>query len=346
MFIARVRSASMWALNNTTAYGAERNWVRDKHGRHHWIVAVKATFDIALGGRLKLADEQPLPALAPEYSGKAGHSSLLWDSDLLYIKPLTDVIVNAFAHAAHGRPTASVPVALRVGSIDKRLLVHGPRSYVKRARGVSMTASQPFEVAAIEYESAFGGFDRSDRDPKNHRVYDMNPIGKGFAVHDESLVGQPAPTIEVPGKALATAGPAGFGAVDAAWSPRRECGGTYDAAWAARKKPLLPDDFNELYGSSAPVDQRVPGYLHGGEPVELAGMTKDGPLRFVLPRIYLTYTTHFGRRREEHRGKLTTLLLLPEQRKVVLVWQSTLYVSPRDGDYLDETVIAEKPYLT
>jgi len=37
----------MWALKNRTPYAAERTWVRDRSGAHHWIVAVKATFDLS-----------------------------------------------------------------------------------------------------------------------------------------------------------------------------------------------------------------------------------------------------------------------------------------------------------
>ena len=85
----------MWALDNRTAYAAERNWIRDKNGVHHWLVAVKATFDVALDGRLKLADEQPPPLLEPEYRGEPGSSSLRLDSDLLAVKPGTTVAVFA-----------------------------------------------------------------------------------------------------------------------------------------------------------------------------------------------------------------------------------------------------------
>src|SRR5580658_4187069 len=112
----------MWELKNQTTYGAERNWVRDKEGRHRWVVAVKATFDIAVDGRLKLADEQPAPALAPEYSGDPGASSMRWDSDLLYAKICTDVIAEAHAHPQGGKPRPTVAVSLRVGPIAKELL--------------------------------------------------------------------------------------------------------------------------------------------------------------------------------------------------------------------------------
>ena len=53
-------------VENRTCYAADRNWVRDKHGAHHFVVAVKASFDVGERGLLSLADEQESPALAPE----------------------------------------------------------------------------------------------------------------------------------------------------------------------------------------------------------------------------------------------------------------------------------------
>ena len=68
----------MWALTNETAYAADRNWIRDKQGVHHWLVAVKATFGIGPAGRLKLADEQLPPLLAPEYRGDRRRAASGW----------------------------------------------------------------------------------------------------------------------------------------------------------------------------------------------------------------------------------------------------------------------------
>lgn len=79
----------MWSLDNRTPYAAGRNWVRDKTGAHHWLVAVKATFQVAPDGRLSLGDEQPPPLLAPIHRGDPGLSSLRADSDLLALKPGT-----------------------------------------------------------------------------------------------------------------------------------------------------------------------------------------------------------------------------------------------------------------
>jgi hypothetical protein len=331
----------MWELKNQTPYGAERNWVRDKEGRHKWVVAVKATFEIAPGGRLTLADEQPPPALAPEYAGDPGASSMRWDSDLLYEKSCTDVIAEAHAHAPGGRPQPTVAVSLRVGALEKQLLVHGARVYWNGPGGIAPTPPVPFTRRPIVYEWAFGGSDLADPDPRRHRIYEANPIGKGFATDARRLIDSPAPAIEYPGRDPSTA-PAGFGPVDTSWSPRRGFAGTYGEQWTRAKKPLLPDDYDERFASAAPSDQRPPEVLRGGELVELVGLTPSGNLRFALPTIHLAYTTHFGRRRTEHRGILATVLLFPEAARVALVWQTALPVAPRDDDYLDRTFIEEK----
>jgi hypothetical protein len=339
----------MWMLENTTPYAAERNWTRDKRGAQHWLVAVKATFEIQPDGALKLADEQAPPVMAPEYHGEPGRSSLKLDSDLLAAKPGTDIVADASAHAPRGKAAPVVPVSMRVGEVHKQLLVHGNRVYYAGglSGGLTMTAPEPFVTRPIRYEWAYGGSDMADSDPRRHRMDMRNPIGKGFTTQPSRLEHQPVPAIEYLGGDASKLGPAGYGPIDAAWSPRRELAGTYDDAWAARKKPLLPDDYDERYALSAPADQRPStGYLHGGEPVELLNLTPGGVLRFELPKIYLTFATAIGKRREEHRSKLASVILLPEASRVALVWQSTLPVRARDVDYLDSTVIGEKPYLT
>jgi hypothetical protein len=329
----------MWALDNQTAYAAERNWTRDKSGLHHWVVAVKATFDVDLAGKLRLADEQKPPLLAPEYHGEAGASSLKLDSDLLGIKPCTDVLLDARAHAPSQKPAASVRVSIRVGSLHKELVVHGDRVFYKSPTGGLTTSSpQPFTARPIRYEYAYGGADASGRNPRN-------PIGMGFTTDPNRLVHQPAPSIEYPTGSLEQNPPAGFGPIDCAWSPRRERAGTYDSVWERTRKPLLAADYDDLYVSSAPVDQRFAQHLRGGEPVELLRLTPEGSLRFALPKIYLAFTTHFGSRTVPHRARLSSVNIEPDRKQVALVFQTSLKVDARDEDYLDLTSIEEKPYL-
>jgi hypothetical protein len=336
----------MWALENRTPYAAGRNWTRDKHGVHHWLVAVKATFEIASNGRLRLADEQPPPLLAPEYRGDPAKSSLRLDSDLLAPKPVTDILLDACAHSPRGQPTATVPVSLRVDSLEKTLLVHGMRIYYRGALGMTISAPRPFKTHPIHYEWAFGGIDTEHPDSRMHRMDSRNPVGRGFAVDSARLENQPAHAIEYPNGKAAKAGPAGFGPVASFWSPRLERGGTYDSQWEKLKKPLLPDDYDERFALAAPDDQRPPTPLRGGETITLVNMTPEGTLRFDLPRILLGFRSRFGRRSEEHWATLATLFIAPEARQVSLVWQSTLRIAPREVEYLDATTITETPHAT
>ena len=331
----------MWALLNRTPYSAERNWTRDKDGLHWWIVAVRATFDMAPDGRPTLAEEQLPPVMAPEYFGEPGKSSIRYDSDLLAPKPGTDVLLVANAHAPGGRPAPTVTVSLRVGRVRKQLLVHGDRVYRAGTTGLRTSAPRPFTTRPIRYELAFGGTDLSDADPRNHRFDERNPIGRGLAFRPIQLVDQLAHAIDYEGSDAAATGPAGFGPIDPAWQPRRGLAGTYDNHWARTKKPLLPDDFDPAYAMSSPTDQRVPKPLAGGERVELINMTPQGTLVFEIPRMSLGFTSAFGRRREPHPAQLTTVLVEPEERRLSLVWQSTLRVSATEVDYLDSTEIVD-----
>jgi hypothetical protein len=317
----------MWALENRTPYAADRNWVRDKEGVHHWLVAVKATFDVGPAGKLTLADEQAPPLLAPEFRGDPGKTSLRMDSDLLAIKPGTDVLVDASAHAPRGRAAATVPVSLQVGNLEKTLLVHGSRVYYRGAIGLTTTAPRPFVKHPIHYEWAFGGIDIVNPDPRKQGIDARNPVGKGFAVDAHRLENQPAHAIEYPNGKAAKAGPAGFGPIASSWSPRLELAGTYD----------------ERFALAAPADQRLPRPLRGGETFTVVNLTPDGALRFSLPELRFQLRTRFGGKVEEQAATLATVFLDAEAMKLSLVWQSGLRVGARQVEQLDETIIEERP---
>lgn len=331
----------MWALVNRTPYAAERNWTRDQHGVHWWLVAVRATFTIEVRSsavRLTLADPQPPPVLVPEYHGEPGTSSLRHDSDLLARKPATDILALASAHAPGGRPTPTVPVTLRVGPLEKTLVVHGERVYCKGPTGPTTSAPAPFLARPIRYELAFGGSDRSDPYPAQHRIDERNPVGRGFSRRSGRLDGAPAHAIEHPGGDPATRGPAGFGPIAPDWLPRRALAGTYDARWEATRRPLLPDDYDPAFALAAPLDQRA--LLRGGERLELLNMSPDGALAFDLPRVHLSVTSRFGRRHRSHEPPLlATVLVEPDERRLSLTWQSALRVAAPDADDLDVTEI-------
>jgi hypothetical protein len=333
----------MWAIKNKTSYAAERNWTRDKDGIHWWLVAARATFDMAPDGDLKLADEQLAPVLAPEYFGEPGKSSLKYDSDLLAFKPNTDVLVHAQAYAPGSRAVPTVPVMLRVGSVAKQLLVRGERIYSGGTLGLQISEPRPFLKCPIIYELAFGGSDFSDPDPQKHCMDECNPVGRGIAWKSERLANTPAHSIEYPGGNPKTKGPAGFGPIDPAWMPRRKLAGTYDDRWAQTKKPLLPDDYHPAFALSAPGDQQPDKPLVGGERIELINMTPEGRLVLDLPQIRLDFKTSIGKRKEQHDPpRLATVFIEAEEKRLSLIWQSALRVSATEADYLDETEVVEQ----
>lgn len=333
----------MWALDNRTPYKAESTWGRNKDGVHEWIIAVKGTFDIDPDGSLELADEQIEPLLMAEYNGEAGMSSLRYDADLVAPKPTTDVVLNSTAYAPGRRPSTDFYVSARVDRILKVLRVRGNRMWKWGPLGIKPSAAEPVTELPIIYERAYGGFDQTDPDPKNQYMDARNPVGCGAVARSRHRLDQPVPNFEYPNGSLKKAGPAGFGAIDSFWSPRRELSGTYDKAWEEKRCPLLPEDWDPRSLLCSPADQRSSSYLRGGELVELVNLTPDGLLRFTLPKVHLTFSTRFGTRTEEHRSRLSTVIIEPDHPRVIMVWSSSL-ICRTDVDYLDETVVREKPF--
>jgi hypothetical protein len=334
----------MWAITNYTPYKVESTWGRDKDGVHEWIVAVKGTFDITPDGSLMLADEQLEPLLLPEYNGEAGVSSLRYDADLVAPKPTTDVVLNGTAYAPKGRPSTDFLVSLRVGRVHKVIRVVGNRRWKRGLFGLKPSRSEPITKLPIIYEHAYGGYDQTDPDPKKQRMDTRNPVGCGVVAKSNHRLGQPLPNFQYPKGSIEKSGPAGFGAIDSHWSPRRELAGTYDKAWQQNRLPLLPEDWDPRSLLCSPVDQRPDTHLRGGELVELVNLTPDGKLCFTLPKIYLTFSTSIDGRTEEHRSRLSTVIIEPDHARVIMVWLGSL-TCRTDVDYLDETIVREKAYI-
>lgn len=333
----------MWRLDNRTPYEAESTWGRDKDGVHQWIVAVKGTFDIKPDGSVTIADEQLKPLLAPEYIGKEGASSLRYDADFGADKPTTDVVLNAMAYAPEGRASSDFLVEFRIGEIRKVIRAVGDREWRPWPFN-GPSAPQPAIQIPVIYERAYGGYNHSDPDPKHHRLDTRNPVGCGISTEPDQGETLAFPNFEYPSGNIATAGPAGFGSIDSFWSPRREFSGTYDREWKQYRRPLLPEDWDSRCLLCSPDDQRPNAFMHGGETVELTNLTPDGKLRFTLPKVYLTFRTRINSSAQEHHSHLSAVIIEPDYPRVIMVWVSTL-LCRTDVDYLEETVIREKPYI-
>ncbi len=325
----------MWAVTNETPFKAERAFARDADGAELWVVAVRATFTFDADGRVAVADEQDDVCLAPVYRGEPGRSALRYDADLVRTKPGTDVVLHAHAHAPGGYPAPVVDVGFSVGPLAKRLRVVGDRAWVDGWHGRAASDPAPFVTLPICYERAWGG-----------------PLGAGDARDPSNPVGVGADGAAIPNCYLADGAhrsardggtPAGFGPIPGDWQPRVRLAGTYDEAWERERQPLVPSDFQDAFFRCAPADQQVPGFLRGGEEVVLHNLTPEGLVRFQLPRVALGFRTRVDGGTTHHRGQLHTVIIEPEARRLVMVWQTalpchhTLYT-------LKETVVAEKEW--
>jgi hypothetical protein len=314
----------MWQVDNRTPFAADRAWARDRRGAEVWLVAVKATFDLAPDGNATVAAEQPPVLRVAEHHGEPVRTSIKYDADLVLTKTTSDVIVVGHAYAPGGRAVTQVDVGMKVGPLQKVLRVFGDRTWE------SSGPSQPsaFVKIPLTYERAYGGCDGGSTDQTGLDWDVRNPVGVGYATTSGKARGTAVPNIEDPGHLLSSwrdrPAPAGFGAIAPHWPPRAAWAGTYDDAWLRERQPLLPDDFNDRYFQCAPADQQTPGFLRGGEDVAIVGMTASGDLRFRLPRIHLGFESRFydGTVAIHTNRNLHTVIIEPDFPRVSLVWHS------------------------
>lgn len=294
-------------------------------GALSYTAVVRGTFDIGPGGETAPSREQDPIVAADVYHGDEGTSSIRYESDLTPTKPGTDVVMIGAANAPEGRAVTSLQVSLRIGDLRKTIDVIGDRLW----DGFGMTAAEPFTEMPLVYERAYGGFDPASARGPHSAFFRRNPVGRGFA-GSRLDPGTPLPNIESPGRRMTSPkdrpDPEGFGFVSRFWEPRSTLGGTMDDDWRKSQFPLPPTDFNPDYFQGAHPDLICRPHLRGDEPVEIAGMAAEGPLRFRLPGVAAGVSVHRRRRNPETRlAALDTVIFRPNERKLNLVWHATAY---------------------
>ncbi len=314
-------------LVNETPFSAERMVLFDGDGLERLLVVVKATFSVVTGKPVE-AEEQIPVATADLHSGDPARSGLREASDLAPFKPATDVLVQGFAYSTPKERT-EVPVGLRFGALKKGFLVSGDRVW-GRLGGAS--SPEPFSRMEISWERAFGG---SDESLGKLDLFEDNPAGTGFRAKGSRLpvAGTPLPNIEHPQNLIRSPSdrpPAvGFGPIPPAWRPRACRGGTCDAAWRRDRFPLLPRDFDPAFHQAAPADQVHPGYVRGGEPMKVVGMTPEGELAFTVPGMRVEALARIGAVDERVAMACDTVLLDCERKLLALTWRGSTVVHGR-----------------
>ncbi len=337
----------MWTLENKTPFAAERAWVRDRNGAEVWLIAIRATFDLSLKGLITLAKEQKPVVLAPQYEDD-NSTELKYESDFMPVKRATDVVLRGTAYAPKGQVHKQWSVNLKIGSIDKSLLISGDRYWQSGLLGLKISDPKPIAELPLRYHYAFGGQDPLSP-PESLDYYVYNPIGRGYANSKATLVEQPLPNIETPSDPIQQWKqhplPAGFEVIPGHWQTRLKYAGTYDAHWESHRQPLLPEDFDERFYQCVPEDQQVPGFLKGGEAVQLTHLTPKEQVYFHLPKASFHLSTQFSDGyKATHRTQLHTVIIEPDQQRLTMVWQSHL-ACHRRVNQLESTRITLKKRL-
>lgn len=287
-------------------------------------VIVKGTFAIVPDGICKVAAKQrPIEPDRP-FLDEIGRS-LAWASDAAPFKPHSDFYVLGSFHQPGGIPAPVGEAGFRFGPLSKTLTVFGPRLAVKGADGGwTVTPPEPFVTLPLRWEYSFGGL----MDPRNPMGMGIDPI----SAKDEAPV-VPLPRIEDRRCLLRSMAdrpaPVNFAPVPPVFEARRRKLGTRDQRWAMFRAPLPPDDYDPSHHNAAPADQQGGNYPVGDEELTLRNLHPSRPLLATrLPGLRpvgaVLRRGEAGPAAEAMTLHLDTVVALPDENELVLVWRAVL----------------------
>lgn len=322
---------------NSTPLIVASHILTDRHGAETLLVIIKGTWRIGRDGSLSVAEEQVPVRLEPVYLGDPTKSSLIHDSDVVLEKPGTDCILLGHAWAPKVG-VGSADVTFAVGPVRKTVRVFGERIWMKCLGKVSMSRPLQFEKIPLVWERAFGGSDRSWPDPTCHEFSLENPVGRGLLAQKTRLNidGVRLPNFEDPANLIKSPGdrsrPMGFGAIPSHWQPRAGYAGTYDDYWRKHICPLPPEDTDIRFHSCAAPSLAAPRYLVGSERVLVENASRVGRLLFDLPGSAPAVSVMLGAREQDLEMRLDTVIVEPDEERLVLVWRGQHNVHGRAHD--------------
>lgn len=294
-------------------------------GRETIVVIIKQRFRFGTAGPVARLPGAEIRLVDAPWDEDSPESSTKWPSDVCWRKPATDVVVVGAASEKGGVPVRELDVLVRVGPVQKALRVSGPRVFYKGTFGLALSPPEPFTSVPLQWELAYGGTDSSD--PKKALREPRNPVGRGVAADPRSLLNKLAPQIEDPrtlwGGSEAPV-PAGFAAVPPHFLPRSAFCGTFDDKWQRERMPLLPLDFDERHNQIATPALICPGYLRGGERLELLNVSPIGVLHCTLPRLAFGVLARRDQGSDEHPTVLDTLVVDAAVPAIEMVWRTAI----------------------
>jgi len=268
----------------------------------------------------RLMPEQELWKLAAEEAG-----GIL---DLGVPKACAEFLVSGNAYTQHQAEKTACGVRMRLGELDKSLLVFGDRYWMDGR------ASKPaaFEQMRVDWTRAYGG--------AGHAV---NPQGMGMATVDINGVHMlPLPNVEAPLARISAprqnVEPGGFTAYPPD-APQRFAliGSKYGQDWLEQEYPGFAEDMDWRFFNAAPADQRRVNHrsLDAGSDYEIWNMHPQRQvLRGSLPdwkaRCFATRRSD-GTELDEIGLQLSTAWFFPHRERVLLIWHGALPIHEDDA---------------
>ncbi|MGY8683184.1 DUF2169 domain-containing protein [Bradyrhizobium sp. UFLA05-153] len=297
------------------------------------IISVFAMFDLANPRADRLEGEQELWVMGAK---ELPPGSPL---DIGMPKPQAEVLIGGHAAAPGGRPTQRMMLGWSLGPMQKRLLVTGDRYWQMTTSGWRPTAAKPFRQMPLTRQRAFGG--------GGHR---SNPTGIGHDALSRSMAGElvALPNVEDPENAVQfieiAAQPAAFGPMALDCKERLRYAGTYDTAWLKSVAPALALDVDPRLFLFAPPDQRLSGFLCGGEPYVLQNFSSEQPsIQGHLPafrvRCFIGWSDP-ARAVSELQMRIDTLWLFAGARRGVMIYRAAIAVQEIDGSDVADIMVA------
>ncbi|WP_213307578.1 DUF2169 family type VI secretion system accessory protein [Paraburkholderia sacchari] len=301
--------------------------------RNTLAIAMLGYFDFARSERVHLLPEAELWQAAAAALGK---DALLDEGNP---KPRGEYKVYGAAYAPHGREVARQRVHVRIGALEKALIVSGDRQF--NIAGLP-SEPKPYARMPIEPATTFGG-----------EGYAENPAGKGFAaVLRDGREVWPLPNVEREAQPLLTRGeritPAGFWAYGIGTPQRQQYLGRCDDRWLKSDWPHLPADTRLELFMSAPQDQWAPGYFKGDETFELRNLhpcheVLQGQLPGLRARCFIYGGARGSEVLREVEARAETVWLFPELERGIVLYRAVADVADSDAGDVSHVMAEWEP---
>lgn len=267
-------------------------------------IVAKATYAMLDDGGLELARKQQ-PVLV-DMSKIAG---VQFSPDLGYGKEGVDVLAVASAFAPHGSPTQALMAGMSIGDRYLGLAVIGDRRWQKRWSGYVASDPAPFVEMPIAWERAYGGYTtvRGAELPCTD-----NMLGKGYVLDKALAEGVELPNVEDPASLIRE--------IDDRPRPVSFCPLPLGTSYTADALEDVHEDGEGLtpaiYNVAIPA-HRLPHYPAGAT-LRLHNLTPTAGPEYTLPTTGIVAEVTIGTKRYEFFGGIDTILVMPNQREIVL----------------------------